>query len=81
MSPQIKKFLSAIAVAAVGAVLVTLNQYTVKLPPELQGLAVTAIAAVAHYANAWGHAERVEQVVTQRVAAVIAAESSPEPVE
>lgn len=59
MSPQVKKFLSALVVAAAGAVLVVLNQYVVHLPTLYQGFAGAVLAAAAHYVNAYGTTAQV----------------------
>lgn len=59
MSPNVKKFVSAIGVACVGAALAVVSHYVPQLPQVVQGLAMSALAAVAHYVDAWGHTDRV----------------------
>lgn len=68
MSPQIKKLLSACAVATAGAVLVVLNAYVVKLPEAAQGFVGALLAGAVHYVNAYGtQAQVVEQLVDGKV--------------
>lgn len=55
MSPTLKKALSAILVAVVGAVLVGIQQQLVPLAPvAVQATLVALIVGLAHYVNAWG---------------------------
>ena len=66
MSPQVKKVISAVAVAAAGAALVALNNYVVKLPEVYQGIAGSLLAAAVHYINAWGTKEDVtDKILTE----------------
>ena len=70
MTPQIKKLLSALAVSAAGAILVTLNQEVAHLPIVWQGLAGSLLAGASHWLNAWGTKDEVNAK-----AAVIATEA------
>lgn len=63
VSPVVKKIASALAVGIAGSVLVTLNHFVPELPIVVQGLALSALAAAAHYVDAWGHQDRVAQIV------------------
>lgn len=59
MSSNLKKFVSAIGVACAGAAIVVVSHYVPQLPAFAQGFALTALASVAHYLDAWGHTDRV----------------------
>jgi hypothetical protein len=65
MYPNLKKALSAILFAVLGALLVAIQQKLVPLAPEaMQATIVAALAGLAHYLDAWGHQDRVAAQVT-----------------
>ena len=70
MSPNTKKYLSAILVGFAGVLITVGMQFVPNLPIAVQGLALSAFAGVAHYLDALGHTDRLE-------AAVAAATKSP----
>lgn len=60
MNPTVKKALSAVLVATLGAALVAIQQSVVPLTPvAVQATLVAALAGLAHYLDAWGHQDRV----------------------
>jgi hypothetical protein len=66
MSPQAKKFLSAVLVAVAAAVIGVLQTYVVQLSPALVAVFAPILVGAAHYVNALGHKERVEAAAQDR---------------
>lgn len=60
MSPEAKKLVSGVLVAAAAAVIGVLQTYVVHLSPEVVAVVAPILVGLAHYVNALGHAERVE---------------------
>lgn len=69
MSPQVKKLLSALLVAVLGAVLVVAQKDLIPLAPAYaQAALVAVLSGVAHWLDAFGHADRQAAAVAQAVA-------------
>lgn len=68
MNANLKKALSAVLVAVLGAALVAAQQKLVPFAPEaVQATLVAALAGVAHYLDAWGHQDRLATKVAEVV--------------
>jgi hypothetical protein len=65
MNNDLKKLIGSLGVAVAGAVLVVLNAYVVKLPPDVQGIAVAVLLGAGHYVNAWGVKEGIVKNVLE----------------
>lgn len=67
LTPNQKKTLSALLVGVASALLVGASKVLVpQLPAYAQALAVSGIAAVAHYVDALGHTDRVEAAIKEQ---------------
>jgi len=62
LSPGLKKALSAVLFAVIGALLLGVQQQLVPLAPAgTQPTLIALLAGIAHYLDAWGHKERVSE--------------------
>ena len=59
LNPYLKKALSAVLFAVLGALLIAVQKELVPLAPAfVQPMLIAALAGIAHYLDAWGHTER-----------------------
>jgi hypothetical protein len=71
MSPEAKKVLSGVLVAVAAAVIGVLQTYVVQLPPNVALFVAPVLVGLAHYVNALGHKERVEEAKVQALMGLI----------
>jgi hypothetical protein len=71
MSPEAKKVLSGVLVAAATAAIGALQTYVVRLSPGIIAVVAPVLVGLAHYVNALGHAERVDTLAEHKALAMV----------